>query len=79
MKSVLYILEIEIILGTLYVALELIPHGNLRSYLRERRKADRRQENLGNLSEQLMKFSMEVANGMRHLEDIGVSTIEFIV
>ena len=63
---------IYIILGTLYVALELIQHGNLRSYLREKREEDRRGGNLGNISEQLMKFATETANGMRHLEDIGV-------
>ncbi|XP_072022044.1 uncharacterized protein [Amphiura filiformis] len=54
--------------GTLYVALELIEHGNLRSYLRKIRKDGTYLDR----SEQLMKFAMDVANGMKHLENIGI-------
>ncbi|XP_072047183.1 uncharacterized protein [Amphiura filiformis] len=54
--------------GILYVALELIPHGNLRSYLRQIRQDG----SYVHRSEQLMKFAMDVANGMKHLENIGI-------
>ena len=58
--------------GTLYVALELIPHGNLRTYLRQIRREDVSGTRSGVASSQLLQFAHDVANGMRHLADIGV-------
>ncbi|XP_038062477.1 ALK tyrosine kinase receptor homolog scd-2-like [Patiria miniata] len=55
----------------LYVALEYLPYGNLRSYLRTARsQSDSDEDALS--SDQLVKFALDVAKGMEHLAQAGV-------
>ncbi|XP_038066608.1 tyrosine-protein kinase receptor Tie-1-like [Patiria miniata] len=55
----------------LYVALEYLPNGDLRSYLRTARSQSESDE--GALSsEMLIKFALDVAKGMNHLSVSGV-------
>ncbi|XP_038060205.1 hemicentin-1-like [Patiria miniata] len=55
----------------LYVALEYLPRGDLRSYLRTARsQSDSDEDALS--SYQLVKFALDVANGMEHLAKAGV-------
>ncbi|XP_038069274.1 fibroblast growth factor receptor-like isoform X2 [Patiria miniata] len=55
----------------LYVALEFLPNGDLRSYLRTARSQSESDE--GALSSnQLIKFALDVAKGMKHLSMSGV-------
>ncbi|XP_022083663.1 angiopoietin-1 receptor-like [Acanthaster planci] len=55
----------------LYVALEYLPHGDLRSYLRTARsQSDSDEDALS--SEQLVRFALNVAKGMEHLQNFGV-------
>ncbi|XP_038061929.1 uncharacterized protein LOC119732441 [Patiria miniata] len=57
--------------GVLYVALEYLPYGDLRSYLRTARsQSDSDEEALS--SDQLVKFALDVAKGMEHLAKAGV-------
>ena len=56
------------------MALEYLPHGDLRSYLRTARSQSDSDENA--LSpEQLVKFALDVAKGMEHLAGAGVREI----
>ncbi|XP_072016559.1 uncharacterized protein [Amphiura filiformis] len=64
-------------MGTLYVVLEYVPHGNLRKFLRKSRKeADTAQQYANVLSqlapEQLLQFGIDVARAMKHIADCGV-------
>ncbi|XP_038061480.1 tyrosine-protein kinase receptor old-1-like [Patiria miniata] len=55
----------------LYVALEYLPRGDLRSYLRTARsQSDSDEDALS--SEQLVKFALDVAKGMEHLAEARV-------
>ncbi|XP_038061347.1 tyrosine-protein kinase ABL1-like [Patiria miniata] len=55
----------------LYVALEYLPRGDLRSYLRTARsQSDSDEDALS--SDQLVKFALDVAKGMEHLAKAGV-------
>ncbi|XP_038061244.1 discoidin domain-containing receptor 2-like [Patiria miniata] len=55
----------------LYVALEYLPRGDLRSYLRTvRSQSDSDEDALS--SDQLVKFALDVAKGMEHLAKAGV-------
>ncbi|XP_038061266.1 fibroblast growth factor receptor 1-like [Patiria miniata] len=55
----------------LYVALEYLPRGDLRSYLRTARsQSDSDDDALS--SDQLVKFALDVAKGMEHLAKAGV-------
>ncbi|XP_022111315.1 fibroblast growth factor receptor 1-like [Acanthaster planci] len=55
----------------LHVALEYLPYGDLRSYLRTARsQSDSDEDALS--SEQLVKFALDVAKGMEHLSKAGV-------
>ncbi|XP_038060921.1 uncharacterized protein LOC119731750 [Patiria miniata] len=57
--------------GVLYVALEYLPYGDLRSYLRTARsQSDSDEDALS--SDQLVKFALDVARGMEHLAKAGV-------
>ncbi|XP_038066663.1 angiopoietin-1 receptor-like [Patiria miniata] len=61
----------------LYVALEFLPNGNLRDYLRSTRPkqqgADGSQDDVSPLtSSNLLKFSLDVAKGMEHLSNTGI-------
>ena len=61
-----------IVLDVLYVALEYLPNGDLRTYLRGARP----QEGVGqsSLSEaKLLQFAADVAKGMQHVAASGVS------
>ena len=49
----------------LYVALEYLPNGDLRSYLRTARPESDSDESLS--SEQLVAFALDVVKGMEHL------------
>ena len=53
------------------MALELIPHGNLRLHLRKIRFKDESARQIFT-PEKLLEIAKDVANGMRHLSDIGV-------
>ncbi|KAH3697778.1 hypothetical protein DPMN_085288 [Dreissena polymorpha] len=60
--------------GTLYLAMEYCPHGDLRTHLRESRK--RRQKMYSNVQNtsalsysNMLKFALDVASGMSHLAD----------
>ena len=58
----------------LYVALEYLPRGDLRSYLRTARsQSDSDEEALS--SHQLVKFALDVAMGMEHLAMAGVRSL----
>ena len=55
----------------LYVAMEYLPHGDLRSYLRTARsQSDSDEDALS--SSQLVSFALDVAKGMEHLSKSGV-------
>ncbi|XP_022111573.1 tyrosine-protein kinase receptor Tie-1-like isoform X2 [Acanthaster planci] len=55
----------------LYVTLEYLPNGDLRSYLRNARtQGDSGQTSLS--SEKLIQFALDVAEGMQHLAALGV-------
>ena len=56
--------------GELYVAMEYLPNGDLRSYLRNARSMDG-EESLS--SDKLLQFALDVAKGMQHLATSGVS------
>ncbi|XP_038060886.1 uncharacterized protein LOC119731729 [Patiria miniata] len=57
--------------GVLYVALEYLPYGDLRSYLRTARsQSDSDEDALS--SDQLVKLALGVARGMEHLAKAGV-------
>ncbi|XP_022083705.1 uncharacterized protein LOC110975479 [Acanthaster planci] len=77
MTSIGYHPNIVMLLGAcehqdvLYVALEYLPHGDLRSYLRTARsQSDSDEDALS--SDQLLKFALDVACGMDHLSLAGV-------
>ncbi|XP_071800225.1 angiopoietin-1 receptor-like isoform X2 [Asterias amurensis] len=55
--------------GELYVAMEYLPNGDLRSYLRNARSMDG-EESLS--SDKLLQFALDVAKGMQHLATSGV-------
>ncbi|XP_038061108.1 angiopoietin-1 receptor-like [Patiria miniata] len=55
----------------LYVALEYLPHGDLRSYLRTARSQSESDEDALSF-DQLVKFALDVAKGMEHLAKAGV-------
>ena len=58
----------------LYVALEYLPYGDLRSYLRTARsQSDSDEDALS--PDQLIKFALDVAKGMEHLSKAGVGEI----
>ncbi len=64
--------------GILYVALEFVPGDNLRNYLRKNRPIQLQQEQTKYKASpvtmsQLLKFGVDVAKGMQHLSDAGVS------
>ncbi|XP_022083827.1 fibroblast growth factor receptor-like isoform X2 [Acanthaster planci] len=52
--------------GVLYVALEYLMHGDLRSYLRTARSQSDTDEDVLS-AEQLVKFALDIAKGMEHL------------
>ncbi|XP_038066572.1 angiopoietin-1 receptor-like [Patiria miniata] len=55
----------------LYVALEFMPNGDLRTYLRNARSlGDDDQSTLS--SEKLIQFALDVARGMQHVDAVGV-------
>ncbi|XP_038068801.1 angiopoietin-1 receptor-like [Patiria miniata] len=61
----------------LYVALEFLPNGNLRDYLRSTRPKQQgaagSQDDVSPLtSSNLLKFSLDVAKGMEHLSNTGI-------
>ncbi|XP_038062540.1 proto-oncogene tyrosine-protein kinase receptor Ret-like [Patiria miniata] len=55
----------------LYVALEYLPYGDLRSYLRTARSQSDSDE-YALSSDQLVKFALDVAKGMKHLAQAGM-------
>ena len=56
----------------LYVALEYMPNGDLRAYLRNARsQGGGDQTSLS--SEMLIQFALDVARGMQHLAGMGVN------
>ncbi|XP_038058739.1 uncharacterized protein LOC119730017 [Patiria miniata] len=57
--------------GVLYVALEYLPYGDLRSYLRTARSQSDSDEVALSFN-QLVKFALDVAKGMEHLANAGV-------
>ena len=63
--------------GTLYVVLEFVPYGNLRTFLRKSRKStagETSERGVSDLSpEQLLKFATGVAKAMKHIANCGVS------
>ena len=66
--------------GILYVALEFVPGDNLRNYLRKNRPIQLQREQSKYKASpvtmtQLMKFGEDVAKGMQHLSDAGVSCV----
>ena len=67
-----------LLLGTLYVVLEFVPHDNLRKFLRKsRKKTTGVQTNKSAVSDlapdQLLKFATGVAKAMKHIANCGVS------
>ena len=57
--------------GELYVAMEYLPNGDLRSYLRNARSMDGE----ASISSDLLQFALDVAKGMQHLAATGVSVL----
>ncbi|XP_071789471.1 uncharacterized protein [Asterias amurensis] len=55
--------------GELYVAMEYLPNGDLRSYLRNARSMDD-EESMS--SDKLLQFALDVAKGMQHLAATGM-------
>ncbi|XP_022097194.1 angiopoietin-1 receptor-like isoform X2 [Acanthaster planci] len=63
--------------GILYVALEFLPNGNLRDYLRKTRpnqqgSADSKDDVSPLTSKNLLNFGLDVAKGMEHLSNTGI-------
>ncbi|XP_071790473.1 fibroblast growth factor receptor 2-like [Asterias amurensis] len=54
--------------GELYVAMEYLPNGDLRSYLRNARSMDSEES----ISFDLLQFALDVAKGMQHIATTGV-------
>ena len=62
-------------LGTLYVALEFITFGDLRTYLRTTRRRDASGGMHKLPPTRLLNFALDVAKGMDHLSKLGVRMI----
>ncbi|XP_072048552.1 angiopoietin-1 receptor-like [Amphiura filiformis] len=58
--------------GTLYVALEFVTFGDLRTYLRTTRRRDQSGATHRLQPTRLMSFALDVAKGMDHLSKLGI-------